>query len=165
MPNPAFILGALSYLQNNKMKQNNGTNQRNTFSFLGLPFSNWIIILCVGLAFIYRKKIGEILTGVTNVQKGTAEVDQYYGSNTPVTVQSVNPAQLAKLAYDAIWGGLGWFEDEEAFVLAVLQCPKELIYKMSIEYAKINNKGKVLQNDAVKYLSETQYSRIRHLLN
>jgi hypothetical protein len=135
--------------------------------FLGIPIIVWVWGAVALLAFIFRKKIASIISGVSAVASAQTEINEYHNSgNTAITITSVNPAQKAREAYDAIWGTpFGMWEDEKAFVEAIISVPKEFINAVAVEYAKIDSKGKILYNDAKKYLSATEYNKIKHLLS
>ena len=121
---------------------------------------NFIWFVCafgVGGYFLYKK--------IKSAFDKKANLNNIANANEKTTYAgiSINVKELARNAYNAIWGGWGWKEDEEAFVKAVLQCPKEYITTLATEYAKVNDKGKNIYNDALTYLREAQYNQIRHL--
>lgn len=135
--------------------------------FLGIPIGVWLGGFLIIIIIAFYTQIKAFITGLFAVSNTTADILDYQKSgNTAIEVTSINPAQKARFAYDAIWGGIfGFFEDEDAFVEAIISVPKEYIDKVAIEYAKIDNKGKNLYNDAKKYLRDSQYLKIQHLLS
>ena len=114
------------------------------------PLGVWIGGFLIIIIIAFYTQIKAFIKGLFAVSSTTADILDYQkAGNTTVEVSSINPAQKARLAYDAIWGGpFGMFEDEDAFVETLLSVPKEYIDKVAIEYAKIDNKGKNLYNDA-----------------
>lgn len=128
------------------------------------PVLAWIAVVFVLL--ILRKKITALVSGIFAVGNTTANIKDYQNNAaSPTLVTSVNPAQIAQLCWDAIWGGLwGVTEDETQFLETLISCPKEYINRVAIEYAKIGGKGKNIYSDAIKYLSSSDYARVRYLL-
>ena len=118
----------------------------------------WIWFFVAVVAVVAFKKVKNWVISEINLFRVKTETD---GTTKPVTI---NTKEIARNCYHAIYGGfLRLFEDEEAFIKSLLQCPKDFIPDVAVEYAKIDGKGKNLYEDAREYLSDKQYNEIRHL--
>jgi len=136
----------------------NGFITRFRRNFSKSPSYRWGAIICgIIVLFSFKKVKVWIVQEIALWRLKTAN-DSTTISGNSITI---NIKEIARNAYHAIWGG--WFEDEEAFIKACLQCPREYITELATEYAKIDSKGKNIYNDAVKYLSTNQYNQVRHL--
>jgi len=136
------------------------THGRNSYLILGLPVNWWLIGLCALFVVVFFEKIKSGLSRFFGVKNTVADI-KIYNSGT-YDQQTVR--KLANEAWQAIWGGLGWFEDEARFTKAIKDCPAGQMEQLAIEYAKIESKGKNIYNDAVEFLRESQYTSIKHLL-
>ena len=126
--------------------------------YIKSPSSVWLWLLFAVVGLVAFKKVKNWVVSEINLFRIKTETD---GTTKPVTV---NTKEIARNCYHAIYGGfLRLFEDEEAFVKSLLQCPKDFIPEVATEYAKIDGKGKNLFEDAREYLSDKQYNEIRHL--
>lgn len=143
----------------------NGTkNIGSGVKIFGVPAPVFAWIFVIIMLLVLRKKITALVSSIFAVVNTTADIKTYQQGAKPTVVSSVNPSQVAQVCWDAIWGGWGLTEDEGQFVETLISCPKEYINDVAIAYAKINGKGKNLYSDAVTYLRDSQYQKIRHLL-
>jgi len=126
--------------------------------FSKLSVTHWIYI-GIGVVFLlaFKKIKAFVLAEIALYRVKTA-------NDTTVKAVTLNVKEIARVAHAAIWGGgFKITEDEEAFVKAILQCPREYISDLAVEYAKIDGKNRNMFNDALKYLKTNQYNQIRHL--
>lgn len=81
------------------------------------------------------------------------------GTNSPV-----NLAQISAEIYDSFCNNdwLGWTEDEERAISALLQVPKPYIKDLANYYSQLYKRN--LYNDFVAYLTSSDYERVRSLL-
>ena len=138
--------------------KNNGIINRISRKMATKPAYRWGGILCGIIILFSLKKITAFIVQEVNLFRLKTANESTTIAGNSITI---NVKEIARNAYFAIWGG--WFEDEEAFIKAVLQCPKEYISQLATEYAKMDDKGKNIYNDAIKYLSTKQYNQVRHL--
>lgn len=126
---------------------------------------SWIIIAVLVLVVFTNYK--RIATKIKAWRQGKDHDD----SNVLVDVGggssvNINLQQTANEIFEALHGNMyGMTEDEETAISAILLVPKAKIKILNMYYASINGKGYSIYTDFKKYLSTSEYNKVKHLLS
>lgn len=127
-----------------------------------------ILILLVPALLLYF--FGGALKGIKNKIKAIFENRSVKGAEVKTNDNYGNPIVInlqliATGIYDAFYGNMfGMVEDEDTAIQLLLNVPKSEIPALNRYYSAINNKGKSIYVDFRKFLSNTDFKKVSHLV-
>lgn len=132
------------------------------------PMLLLVVVLVLMGAVLYV--FGGTLKSLKNKIKSTLENHQVNKAEIETTDSggnrtTVNLQHTATGIYSAFYGNLfGAYEDEDLAIELLLKVPKSEINALNRYYGAINNKGKSIFTDFRKYLSNSDFKKVSHLV-
>lgn len=127
-----------------------------------------ILIFLVPALLLYF--FGGALKAIKNKIKAFLENRSVKGAEVKSTDNMGNPViinlqLIATGIYDAFYGNMfGMVEDEEQAIKLLLNVPKSEVSALNRYYGAINNKGKSIYTDFRKFLSNSDFRKVQHLV-